>query len=60
MQTTHLFLGSIGVLAVNGVPSEWRVRNLDVIQRSEKHGVDVPLFRHLTTLVRLGEPSDRP
>ena len=45
---------------VNGVPSEWRVRNLDVIQRAEKHGVDVPLFRHLTTLVRLGEPSDRP
>ena len=44
---------------VNGVPSEWRVRNLDVIQRG-KHGVDVPLFRHLTTLVRLGEPSDRP
>jgi len=45
---------------VNGVPSEWRVRNLDVIERAEKHGVDVPLFRHLTTLVRLGEPSDRP
>ena len=45
---------------VNGVPSEWRVRNLDVIQHAEKHGVDVPLFRHLTTLVRLGEPSDRP
>jgi 2-dehydropantoate 2-reductase len=38
-------------------PTEWRIRNLDVLQRAERHGVDTPLLRHLTTLIRLGEPD---
>ena len=39
---------------VNGVPSEWRVRNLDVIQCAGNSGSMYLCFRHLTTLVRLG------
>ena len=45
---------------VNGAPTEWEIRNHDVLRRAEKHGIEVPLFRRLTTLVRLGEPSDTP
>jgi len=40
-----------------GLPTEWQVRN-EVIERlADHHGIDVPLNRALTTLLRLGEPS---
>ncbi|MEM9467063.1 MAG: 2-dehydropantoate 2-reductase [Actinomycetota bacterium] len=42
---------------INGRPTEWRIRNLDVLDRAERHGIDTPLLRHLTALVRLGEPG---
>ena len=41
----------------DGLPGEWRERN-EVIQRlAERHGIDVPLNRLATALIRLGEPS---
>lgn len=49
-------MSSITTDRVNGVPSEWHIRNHDVVTRARRHGVDIPLFERLTTLVRLGEP----
>lgn len=40
-----------------GVATEWEARQLEVIHRAERHGVDVPTLRMLTTLIRLGEPD---
>lgn len=40
-----------------GSPSEWDARQGEVLRRAERHGVDTPLLRTLTTLIRLGEPS---
>lgn len=42
-----------------GSPSEWDARQGEVIRRAERHGVDVPTLRLLTTLVRLGEPDPK-
>jgi len=43
-----------------GAPTEWHVRNRDVLDRADQHGIDTPLLRHLTTLIRLGEPDADP
>lgn len=50
-------VSSITTDRINGQPTEWRIRNLDVIERGERHGIETPLLRHLTTLIRLGEPE---
>lgn len=38
-------------------PTEWRDRNQVVVRLAAEHGIDVPLSRLVTTLVRLGEPD---
>lgn len=44
-----------------GIETEWDARQGEVLRRAERHGLDVPTLRLLTTLVRLGEPtSSRP
>ena len=43
-----------------GLPTEWQVRNQIVVKRAEQHGIDVPLNRLITTLIRLGEPPVAP
>lgn len=48
---------SITADRIAGRPTEWDARNADVIRRADQHGVDVPLLRVLTTLLRLGEPA---
>lgn len=53
--STHL--SSLTTDRIAGVPSEWDARNGEVVRRAERHGVDVPLTRALTTLLRLGEPD---
>ncbi|MBX3705049.1 MAG: 2-dehydropantoate 2-reductase [Pseudomonadales bacterium] len=40
-----------------GLPTEWQARNEVIVRLAGKHGIDVPLNRALTTLLRLGEPS---
>ena len=40
-----------------GVPTEWRARNDVVLRRAARHGIDVPLHRVGTTLLRLGDPD---
>ncbi len=49
-------LSSIAVDRIAGRPTEWRYRNEVVIRLAEHHGIEVPLNRMLTTLLRLGEP----
>ncbi|MEL7209355.1 MAG: 2-dehydropantoate 2-reductase [Actinomycetota bacterium] len=39
-------------------PTEWRDRNEVVVRLADAHGIDVPLSRVVTTLLRLGEPAD--
>jgi 2-dehydropantoate 2-reductase len=40
-----------------GVATEWEARQLEVVRRADRHGVEVPTLRLLTTLIRLGEPD---
>ncbi|MDW3219337.1 MAG: 2-dehydropantoate 2-reductase [Acidimicrobiales bacterium] len=42
---------------VAGAPTEWEARQLEVVRRADRHGIEVPLLRTLTTLIRLGEPA---
>ena len=56
-------LAFLDIYAFLGTPETeaWEKPNPDMILlAAEKHGIEVPLFRRLTTLVRLGEPSDTP
>ncbi len=48
---------SIVVDRLAGRPTEWSVRNDVVVRKAAEHGIDVPLNRAMTTLLRLGEPS---
>jgi 2-dehydropantoate 2-reductase len=48
---------SIAVDRAAGRPTEWRARNQIVVDLAERHGIDVPLNRAGTALIRLGEPS---
>jgi 2-dehydropantoate 2-reductase len=48
---------SIVVDRAAGRPTEWRDRNDVVVRRADEHGIDVPLSRLVTTLLRLGEPE---
>ena len=50
-------MASIVVERINGQPTEWDIRNAVVGRIAEHHGIDVPLNRMLTTLIRLGEPE---
>lgn len=50
-------LSSMTTDRVNGAPTEWVERNAEVVARADRHGVEVPLLRRLTTLIRLGEPD---
>jgi 2-dehydropantoate 2-reductase len=49
---------SIVVDRVEGRPTEWDARNAVVGRIAERHGIDVPLNRIVTTLIRLGEPAE--
>jgi 2-dehydropantoate 2-reductase len=50
-------LNSITADRLAGRPTEWRARNEVVVRLAERHGIDVPLNRLGTALIRLGEPS---
>lgn len=50
-------IASIVADRLAGHPTEWRERNEVVVRLADKHGIDVPLSRLMTTLVRLGEPG---
>ena len=48
---------SIVVDRIAGRPTEWRDRNGVVVERAARHGIDVPISKLLTTVLRLGEPE---
>lgn len=50
-------LSSIVVDRIEGRPTEWDARNAVVERIAARHGIDVPMNRMLTTLIRLGEPE---
>lgn len=50
-------LNSITADRLAGRPTEWAARNQVVLRLAERHGIDVPLNRMGTTLIRLGEPA---
>lgn len=50
-------MASIVVDRINGQPTEWDIRNAVVGRIAERHGIEVPMNRLLTTLIRLGEPA---
>ncbi|MDH4145920.1 MAG: 2-dehydropantoate 2-reductase [Acidimicrobiia bacterium] len=47
---------SIAVDRLAGRPTEWRARNEVVVRLADRHGLEVPVSRLLTPLLRLGEP----
>ena len=47
---------SIALDRLAGRPTEWEARNLVVVDLAQQHGIDVPLHRAGTALIRLGEP----
>jgi 2-dehydropantoate 2-reductase len=51
-------LSSIVADRLAGRPTEWRDRNEVIVRRAQRHGIDVPLTRLVTTLVRMGEPGE--
>jgi len=48
-------LSSIAADRAAGNPTEWDARNQVILRLAERHGIDVPLHRAGTTLIRLGE-----
>ena len=48
---------SIAVDRAAGRPTEWRSRNQVVVELAARHGIEVPLNRAGTALIRLGEPQ---
>lgn len=50
-------LNSITADRLAGRPTEWQARNEVVLRLAERHGIDVPLNRMGTALIRLGEPA---
>lgn len=50
-------LSSIVVDRIEGRATEWDARNAVVGRIAARHGIDVPLNRAMTTLIRLGEPE---
>ncbi len=50
-------LSSISVDRKAGVATEWDARNKVIERLAARHGIDVPLNRWLTALVRMGEPD---
>lgn len=51
---------SIAVDRLAGRPTEWEARNKVIVDLADRHGIDVPLNRAGTTLIRLGEPPAEP
>ena len=51
-------MASIVVDRLAGQPTEWDARNASVLRFADAHGIDVPINRLLTTLIRLGEPTE--
>lgn len=49
-------VSSIVVDRLAGRPTEWDARNAVIDRLAAKHGIDVPLNRWVTALVRMGEP----
>jgi len=41
-----------------GAPTEWDARNAVIERIASRHGIDVPINRMITTLIRLGEPFE--
>ncbi|MEM7273589.1 MAG: 2-dehydropantoate 2-reductase [Actinomycetota bacterium] len=60
MAAAGAHLSSIVVDRLAGVPTEWDARNAVVGRLAERHGIDVPLNRWITALVRAGEPQHPP
>lgn len=54
---THV--SSIVADRLAGHPTEWDARNAVIGRLAERHGIDVPLNRAFTTVIRLGEPEIR-
>lgn len=50
-------VSSIAVDRKAGLPTEWDARNQVIERLAERHGIDVPLNRWLTALIRMGEPE---
>lgn len=50
-------VSSIVVDRLTGRPTEWDARNAVVGRLAERHGIDVPLNRWITALIKLGEPD---
>ncbi|MGF1600008.1 MAG: 2-dehydropantoate 2-reductase [Acidimicrobiales bacterium] len=48
---------SIATDRLAGRPTEWEARNKVVVDLADRHGIEVPLHRAGTTLIRLGEPG---
>lgn len=49
-------MASIVVDRINGRSTEWDIRNAVVGRLADEHGLEVPINRMLTALMRLGEP----
>jgi ketopantoate reductase len=43
---------------IEGRATEWDARNAVVERIAKRHGIEVPLNRLMTTLIRLGEPDE--
>ena len=41
-----------------GAPTEWDARNAVINRIASRHGIDVPINKMITTLIRLGEPIE--
>ncbi|MEM7094395.1 MAG: 2-dehydropantoate 2-reductase [Actinomycetota bacterium] len=50
-------MASIVVDRIEGHATEWQARNAVIGRIAERHGIDVPINRMLTDLIRLGEPE---
>ncbi len=52
-------ISSIAADRVAGLPTEWDARNAVIERVAARHGIDVPVNRWLTALIRMGEPAGR-
>lgn len=50
-------VSSIVVDRLAGLPTEWDARNAVIERLADRHGIDVPLNRWISALIRLGEPD---
>lgn len=58
MANGNAHVSSIVVDRLSGRPTEWDARNAVIGRLADKHGIDVPLNRWITALVKMGEPAE--